>query len=94
MTTESRAWTVEELLGEGARLGLLFCPKTRVEFTTGRQSGIGNVSANVWIGPNSQNLKMLYGPTFEDVIAKAELYAAEWVMSNRTMTADDLGIAA
>jgi hypothetical protein len=94
MTTESRAWTVEELLGVTSRLADLFCPKTRVELTVGKHSGMGAVSVAIWVAGDAYKLKLIYGETFEEVIPKVELYAAEWVMSNRTMTADDLGIAA
>lgn len=87
-----RAWTVEELLGAARRLEALFPPKTRVDLTVRGPWSSDNVSADIWVGNVGSKLKMVYGPTFEAAISAAELYAAEYVMSYREMTAADLGL--
>lgn len=88
----SRAWTIEELHGEAVRLGKLFGDKGRVELTVRPNSTLGKVSADIWPTSNSRDLKMVYGATFEAAIAAAEVHAGEWIMSNRVMLADDLGL--
>ena len=90
----SRAWTVEELLAEGARIAALFPAKSHAEITVRPHGYGGKVSVDIWPGNDSRNLKMVYGDTFEEAIAKAEDYAVEFAMSNRVMCADDLGLDA